>query len=83
MQFYKGLYNNIKDKLSKYDYSKFTMFTFYIDEVIRIDNRLYKRKLERKGILGKPLVCFTLANYRKKQSTAYRYHSRPMDLDTT
>jgi hypothetical protein len=81
MQFYKGLYNNIKDKLSKYDRSKFTTFTVYIDKAIRINNRLYERKLECKGIINKPLNRFTIANYGKKRSITYKHHSRPIDID--
>jgi hypothetical protein len=83
MQFYKGLYDNVKDKLSKHNRNKFTILIFYIDKAIRIDNKLYERKLEYKDVLGKPLVHFTLANHGKKRSTAYRHHSKPMDLDTT
>jgi hypothetical protein len=83
MQFYKGLYNNIKDELSKYNRSKFTIFTVYIDEVIKIDNRLYEWKLEYKGISNKPLNRFTLVNYSKKQSTVYRYHFRSIDINIT
>jgi hypothetical protein len=73
----------MKDKLSKYDRSKFTTLTVYIDKAIKIDNRLYERKLEHKGVTNKPLNCFTLANYSKKRSIAYRYHFRPIDIDIT
>jgi hypothetical protein len=83
MQFYKGLYDDIKDELSKHDRNKFTTLTIYIDEAIKIDNCLYERKLERKGITNKPLSCFTLANHGKKRLTAYRHHSRPIDIDIT
>jgi hypothetical protein len=83
MQFYKGLHNDIKDELSKYDRNKFTTLTIYIDETIKIDNYLYERKLERKSVTNKPLNRFTLANHSKKQSTAYGYHSGPIDIDTT
>jgi hypothetical protein len=73
----------MKDKLSKYDRSKFTTLTIYIDKAIKIDNRLYERKLERKGITNKPLNRFTLANYSKKRLTTYRYYSKPIDIDIT
>jgi hypothetical protein len=66
MQFYKGLRDNVKDKLSKYDRNKFTTLTVYIDEAIKIDNCLYEQKLEYKGVTNKPLNRFTLANHSKK-----------------
>ena len=45
--FYIGLKDDIKDKLSKY--KRLDNFVDFIVMAIRIDNQLYKRRLEKKS----------------------------------
>jgi hypothetical protein len=75
--FYGGLRDNVKDELSKEDRPD-TLYE-YIADVIRIDNRLYERQMERKG-KGPGWTKHT-ANLGKRVSIAIGWHSRPMDLD--
>jgi hypothetical protein len=46
LYFYRGLRNDIKDKLNKKDY--LNILYKYIIKVIKVDNRLYERKLKYK-----------------------------------
>src|SRR5436305_9822890 len=47
-QFYKGLKEFIKDEISRLDL-EFPDVNRMIDKAVRIDNRAYERRLERKG----------------------------------
>lgn len=81
VQFYSGLRDNVKDELSKEDRPK-TLHE-YITKVIKIDNRLYERQLERKRGGASWSRTSPVANTGQRRSTAYGHHSGPMDLDAT
>ena len=79
--FYDGLKEDVKDELYKED--RPGTLDEYIAKAIRIDDRLYARKQQRKG-QGKLVVAgVNHANQGKKRhdSTAYGAHAGPMDVD--
>jgi len=83
-QFYQGLKEEVKDELVKLDRPR--TFAEYAAMAVRIDDRLYERRLEKKQH-GKNTRIFHHANagYKQQQpeprSTAYGTHSGPMELD--
>jgi hypothetical protein len=85
-QFYQGLKSEVKDELSKR--SRPDTFTEYVAEAVRIDNRLYERRMEKKGTVH-PSWGYSKkrqTNTSKKvhpRSTAYGHHPGPMELDAT
>ena len=93
-QFYQGLKEDIKDEVARMD--RPSELSEYIELVVRIDNRLYERKMERKG--QQPVHRPMIANSGKKRQsdqpfrrnndgwrnkTSYGDHAGPMDLDAT
>ena len=94
--FYAGLREDVKDEVSKED--RPDDFDTYVERIVKIDNRLYERRLEKKGPnqakhstwarpranMGRPLG--NRSNNRNKDwrtHTSYGHHSGPMDLDAT
>ncbi|KAH8203667.1 hypothetical protein TruAng_002197 [Truncatella angustata] len=45
--FYAGLREDIKDKVAKEDRPE--EFDDYVERIVKIDNRLYKKRLEKRG----------------------------------
>ena len=76
--FYNGLRDDVKDELSREARSE--ILSEITDKAIRIDNRLYERRLERKGHNTVPWGQ-RQANSGRRRSTAYGHHSGPMELD--
>ena len=83
-QFYKGLREDVKDDLSRE--TRPDKLHEYIEKAILIDNRLYERRLEKRGHGGGTFIP-KANNGRKIQhrSTAYgnTTHAGPMELDAT
>jgi hypothetical protein len=85
--FYRGLKNEVKDELSKI-IDQPGEFLQYVELAIKIDNRLYERRLEKKGNTSGQ---FQRNNTNKpntgrkynKPSTQWGQHVGPMELDTT
>ena len=79
--FYNGLKEEVKDVL--YDKDRPDTLDAYIAMAIRIDDRQYSRKQQRKGKSG-PSQAYQ-ANDKKKRhpyrSTAYGTHAGAMDVD--
>jgi hypothetical protein len=69
MLFYRGLKEFVKDELSRIDY--IDTLQELSEAAIKIDNRAYKRRIEKKGI-------FT--HYIRPSKN---YYGDPIDLDTT
>ena len=82
-RFYKGLKSTVKDELCKLDRYAYD-FDDYANEAIKIDSRLYERKMEDRGHYAKPRYTLpTKANQSKKivhKSTSYGHHPGPMDI---
>jgi hypothetical protein len=91
--FYEGLKDNVKDDLYKENMPD--TLAEYMQHAIKIDDRLYIRRLERKG-QGMPTLRWTpgrqsqqrstQANIRRPRqtpNTAYRTYAGPMDLNVT
>lgn len=78
IHFYAGLRDEVKDDISKSDRPD-TLHEF-IGQAIKIDNRLYERRMERtkRAVTWRPQ-----ANHGTRRSTASGHHSGPMDLDAT
>src|SRR5947209_18300596 len=74
-QFYKGLKDYIKDELAYVD--KLDTLEELIELAIRIDRRLYKRQLEKKGFEGQ-----YVKRGRKDISWKQDYWLQPIELDT-
>ena len=81
--FYQGLREEVKDDLARYD--RPSDFLQYVELAIKIDNRLYERRMEKKGnTSGNPRQ-----NNRNKPNTGKKYRpgtswgqsSGPMELD--
>jgi hypothetical protein len=90
-RFYEGLKDDVKDDLYKENMPD--TLAKYIQHAIRIDDRLYTRRLEKKG-KGMPTLRWTpgrqgqqhstqanIGRPRQTPSTAYRTHASPMDLN--
>ncbi|KAJ0100660.1 Retrotransposon-derived protein PEG10 [Diaporthe amygdali] len=81
--FYNGLKDEVKDELSKLD--RPDDFIQYVELAIRIDNRIYERKLEKKGQdPTRPFRQQNKPNSGKRyqpRTTASGQHSGPMELD--
>lgn len=83
--FYQGLKEEVKDDLARYD--RPSDFLQYVELAIKIDNRLYERRLERKGNTPGNFR----QNNRNKPNTGKKYRpgtswgqsSGPMELDAT
>jgi hypothetical protein len=70
--FYQGLKDNIKDKLSRIDVPDNKDIDKLQERAIKINNQLYERVLEKKGLRG----------YRNPRSIGLESHQpEPMDLD--
>ena len=83
--FYQGLKEEVKDELARHD--RPSDFLQYVELAIRIDNRLYERRLEKKGSSNNG--NFRQSNNRNKPNTGRKYrnatsygqNSGPMELD--
>jgi hypothetical protein len=86
--FYNGLKEEVKDELAKQD--RPDDFLQYVELAIKIDNRLYERRLERKCTTSGQFQRNNNRNkpntgrkYKGHQSTQWGQHSGPMELDAT
>ncbi|KAL2125799.1 hypothetical protein VTI74DRAFT_2715 [Chaetomium olivicolor] len=81
--FYDGLKEEVKDELYKID--RPDSLDEYIAMAIRIDDRLYQRKQQRRGRSGMAQANARANVGRKRQypSTSYGTHSGAMDVDAT
>jgi len=90
-QFYAGLREDVKDELVKEDRPE--SFAAYVQRAVRIDNRLYERRMEKRG-QGTTYWRSNFNNHkgrtypntskpRQQQSTMYgrTTHAGPMELD--
>jgi hypothetical protein len=81
VQYYKGLRDDVKDDISRG--KRPDKLHKFVELSIEVDNRLYERKMEKKG---HGVGHFGRANYGrglKPRSTASGYHPGPMELDAT
>ena len=83
-QFYQGLKEEVKDELVKLDRPR--TFAEYAAMAVRVDDRLYERRLEKKQHGKNTCISYHAnAGYKRQQpeprSTAYGTHSGPMELD--
>lgn len=76
--FYNGLRDDVKDELSRE--ARPTNLATITNRAIRIDNRLYERRLEKKGQGIVPWGS-RQANTGRYRSTASGHHPGPMELD--
>ncbi len=85
VQFYKGLREDVKDELSKM--TRPNSLQVFMNQAIKIDNRLYERRMEKKKNGGYPM--FGRGNPGantsriRNTSTAWGHHSGRMELDAT
>jgi hypothetical protein len=80
-RFYEGLKDSIKDELFKLD--RPGALTEYIEMAVRIDERLYERRMERGG---RKTITTTWSNPRFKKHTGWKKQKtqqwgEPMELD--
>lgn len=84
-KFYRGLKDDVKDELYKQDVPG--RLTEYIEMAVRIDNRLYMRKMERQGKYYQKhhqhQKYAPNTSKRRNGSTAWGTHAGPMELDGT
>ena len=89
---YQGLKEKVKDDI--YKETRPTQFNAFAELVIKADNRLYERELEKRNIGGRTQATFhrfakgyfrSPANTGKKRMvpTSTGHHPGPMDLDAT
>lgn len=85
-QFYQGLKEDVKDELVKLD--RPDDLSAYVKMAVRIDDRLYERRMERKcrgpTNYHRPTQANTARRVQHKgqhKSTMYGHHSGPMELD--
>ncbi|KAK4223241.1 hypothetical protein QBC38DRAFT_517271 [Podospora fimiseda] len=80
-KFYRGVKPKVKDELIKKDRHAFTLDE-YINKAIIIDNRIFERSMEDKGVYRNPQVPKTINTPKKchPNSTSYGTDSRPMDI---
>ena len=83
LMFYNGLKEEVKDELAKLD--RPNDFLQYVELAIKIDNRLYERRLERKGNISgnfRPNNKYKANTKKPYQKTAvHGQHAGPMELD--
>ncbi|KAF6805928.1 reverse transcriptase domain protein [Colletotrichum sojae] len=77
-KFYQGLKEDVKDELARTD--RPDELHLFIDMAVKIDNRLYERRLERKGHQPWTHKKSTTGRKYTPITTATGYHSGPMDL---
>lgn len=91
--YYAGLKDEVKDELTKLDRPE--EFTDYIATAVKIDNRLYERRMEKKGGTFPPRAQGQYransgrkyhnrqSQHDKRMTTAHSgtYHAGPMELD--
>uniref|UniRef100_L7J7S3 CCHC-type domain-containing protein n=1 Tax=Pyricularia oryzae (strain P131) TaxID=1143193 RepID=L7J7S3_PYRO1 len=92
-RFYQRLKDEIKNELIKEERPQ--LLSEYVELAVKIDNRIYERKLEKKEGRGawtpRPQAANTgrrrwetpQAPRAPRQSTSYGHHSGPMDLSAT
>lgn len=86
-RFYRGLKPDVKDELCKLDRYAYD-FDDYANEAVKIDSRLFERRMEEKGkyrehrYLGRPPKNEKVRGYGRQisPSTSYGTHSGPMDV---
>jgi len=84
--FYQGLKEEVKDELARHD--RPNDFLQYVELAIKLDNRLYERRQEKRGFDPRP---FQRNNQRNRPNAGKKYHrnnptqwgqqSGPMELD--
>ncbi|KAH8193756.1 hypothetical protein TruAng_012078 [Truncatella angustata] len=93
--FYAGLREDVKDEVAKEDRPE--EFDDYVERIVKIDNRLYERRLEKRGSgngsrdnyqkprmnMGKSRNSNRPRDNSWRNKTSYGQHSGPMDLDAT
>lgn len=84
--FYDGLREDVKDEIAKED--RPDDFDKFVEKIIKVDNRLYARRLERGGRYtgnrgNPPRRNQANTGKRRNGSTAYGTHPGPMELDAT
>ena len=81
--FYHGLRDEVKDEICREDRPE--EFDDYVTMAIKIDNRLYERRLEKRGRQEKPKANTGRKMYHKTTQKAWAHttNSGPMDLDAT
>jgi len=77
VQYYKGLKDVVKDEISKEDRPE--ALGTYMERSIRIDNRLYERRLEQQNKGWTAQRRNFIRN--KRHGTSYGHHAGPMELD--
>lgn len=80
--FYHGLRDEIKDELAKQDRPK--QFMDYVAMAVRIDNRLFERRMEKRTGPVRPHRANMGKRVPPRQgNTSWRTHRGPMELDAT
>jgi len=80
--FYKGLREEVKDELSKND--RTASLSEFVAQAIKIDNRLYERRMEKKKHGGyTPFGGRANTSRARYTSTSYGTHPGRMELDAT
>ncbi|KAL8422456.1 hypothetical protein RB596_002963 [Gaeumannomyces avenae] len=81
--FYNGLRDDVKDEVSKVDKPK--AFSSYITIAVKTSNRLYERRLEKKGQRTRPVVSSNKSQRRfdRNKTTAHGSHPGPMDFSAS
>ncbi|KAI1873671.1 uncharacterized protein JN550_002940 [Neoarthrinium moseri] len=68
--FYAGLREDVKDEVSKED--RPDEFDSYVERIVKIDNRLYERRLEKRGSKSEPHTPRIKANTGKPRQNHHR-----------
>lgn len=79
--FYHGLRDEIKDELAKQDRPK--EFMDYVAMAVRIDNRLFERRTEKRTNQVRPYRANNGKRVLARQGTSWGTHRGPMELDAT
>jgi hypothetical protein len=74
--FYKGLKDSVKDELARVE--RITSLPALMETATKIDNRLYERRLEKKGLT---LRSLTAAAEQSSTDSKANYGPQPMELD--
>ena len=77
-QYYKGLRDDVKDDLSRE--KRPVKLHDFTTKTIEIDNRIWERKMEKKGSY-RPMASSNTGKPKQHRSTAYGHHAGPMELD--